>query len=43
MDEKPAEDEIDGFYDEIFIQAPPVWIVPNLKNEIMLINVSFFL
>lgn len=36
MDEMPAEDEIDDYYDEIFIQAPSVWIVPNLKIEIIL-------
>lgn len=43
MDEKPAEDEIDDIYDEIFIQAPPVWIVPNLEIEIMLLDVLFLL
>lgn len=42
MDEKPAEDEIDDYYDEIFIQAPPVWVVLNLENKIILRNLYSF-
>lgn len=36
MDEKPAEDEFDDI-DDIFVQTPPVWIVPNVGIKIITI------